>query len=89
MTTSAVLPEVILKEAAQVIRTQGWYQSGWSRHRAVCVLEAIFQASEHLSTSAWGAQVELAHRIGRLNPVIWNDAPSRTLEEVLAVLDGA
>lgn len=78
-------------EAAAVIEKAGWCQGGLTDlHGRVCLLGAMMLAADSLGANrgemalAW---VELDHEAGGALPR-WNDAPSRTQEEVIDLLRG-
>jgi hypothetical protein len=78
-------------EAAAVIEKAGWCQRGLTDlHGRVCLLGAMMLAADSLGANqgemalAW---VELDREAGEALPR-WNDAPSRTKEQVIALLRG-
>lgn len=84
-------PRQIRLEAAAVIEKAGWCQGGLTDRRGrVCLLGAMMLAADSLGANrgdmalAW---VELDREAGEALPR-WNDAPSRTKEEVLDLLHG-
>lgn len=97
MTTErAMTPQEVCAKAAELIRQHGWMQGRFGDKRnGYCLqgalnfaydgrprgcrvpLEVVDLIGVHLPPSRWG------------NYVAWNDDPSRTIDEVLAVLDAA
>lgn len=95
------LPEVVLKDAAHEIERRGWFQGDYvGPDGSVCVIGAIRAACgmdphtylfREESDMEHSMALELvAARCGylRLSVHVWNDAPGRTVGEVLAVLKG-
>ena len=86
-------PSEILLAAARHLREHGWRQ-GPKPEPPDNVLEAIRRAgrveidSTHLNATYFAAE-RLRKLVGKLSITEWNDAPGRTVEEALAVLEEA
>lgn len=78
----------VLLEAADLIEEKGWCQGMYNnRSGAMCMMGAIINAGrrhEHRYTSR--AHLRLIEAVGGVAPVLWNDAPERTQEEVVSAL---
>lgn len=87
------LPEVVLKEAAGLLRTHGWCQRASRVGDAYCV-EAAIHAVTNGNQEQWRLACltldgRIYQRTGRmLSAYEWQDEPERTLREVLAMLEG-
>jgi len=83
----SVTVQDVLERAAQILEHSGWCQQYSHRSSGEsCLYGAILDAAPG---SAMDAVYEVRERIGVMNTVglfDWNDAPGRTLSEVLAVL---
>ncbi len=88
-----------LLDAAEYIRTWGWYQGGLFLGHKACLLGAIY-ASAGYADLARARTPNISHAIekerkaverylDRGNIASWNDEPGRTKEEVIAALEGA
>ena len=92
MTTEAgVSAEDVLRKAAELIRRDGWAVGRLYREDgARCILGAIDAASRHGPIQMFTDASVLARSRIPGAPFLddWNDAPGRTVEEVLAVLEG-
>lgn len=77
-------------EAAEYIRTHGWCQGCWAIGNSVCIAQALRVV---VPRSAYPYRHALHHLIstlgGEITPVMFNDAPGRTKEDVLALLEKA
>jgi len=98
-------PEEILHEAADIIRRDGWHQGslddGDKEHGAVCAVGAIDRAWSgnsqamvegnpvHYPVARRPAIERLMGAIGHQFIGTWNDAASRTVEDVLLALKQA
>lgn len=77
----------ILARTADVIRERGWVQCAWTgEDGSVCMMMAVSIADTDGNVFI-DAHEELARRTSPLGPTSWNDAPGRTREEVLALLE--
>ncbi len=80
-----------LQLAADIIEVGGWCQGAWRRGQAHCAMSAIFHAVGSSNRTA-NLLVREAEEIvsdlvcGRGNLTIWNDAPQRRQEHVVAAL---
>lgn len=85
----------VLRAAAERIE-----RDGWSQHKSgigpapgqCCMMVALQRECDRLSVNAWNvARTALERRVrppgGLLS--VWNDAPGRTVDEVLEALRGA
>lgn len=98
MTEAGVSAEDVLRKAAELIRREGWWDGtpGASVDGSQCLATALHAVTTHdvtlpvpERTARYGAGRRLLlRRLGTPNIVTWNDAPGRTVEEVLAVLEG-
>ncbi len=81
-------PAEILSRAADLLEARGWVQGAWlvpSRGR--CTLGAISASAEEDQAGFDSACVLAEENCGG-NISLWNDAPERTLPQVLAMLRG-
>lgn len=83
----------VLRAAAERIERDGWWQGGSGICGAQrCVMRALADECDRLSTNAWhGAKAALERHVRPPGGLMstWNDARERTVEEVLAALRGA
>lgn len=82
----------VLSRAADIIRTRGWIQNGWTDSKgAVCALQAVRLASYGNEAAEQDALAIVMDRIRHdFNEVprglpVWNDRPGRTQADVLRV----
>lgn len=80
----------VYAEAAALIREHGWWQGQDGEGPELCIGLAVDQACADAGTGS-APLIDLAERVtgtGNVNKLYqWNDAPERTVDEVLAVLD--
>lgn len=83
----------IRERAAQLLERDGWCQSARQGQRR-CLVVAIFEAQESFDAEARAAEeieetieIELGLK-PKFSLADWNDAPTRTLPQVLAALRG-
>jgi len=86
-------PSETLLAAAKLIRDDGWCQFRAMRDGARCVVSAITEAAHDDGAESKSAALQLMRsrlwdRYGILSAVRWNDAPERTVDDVLALLEG-
>ena len=72
-----------LEQAREVLITKGWIQHSCVDDTGrVCLIQALWDVGE----GTWMEPYEyLQQRLGEV-PIIWNDAPGRTVDEVIAML---
>lgn len=79
-------------EAAEYIRIHGWCQGSWAIGRSVCTAQALRMVIPKPGY-IFSFRNALQHLIdtlgGEITPVMFNDAPGRTKEDVLALLEKA
>lgn len=82
----------VLTRAAQLIRERGWIQGDFDDATgALCLWGAVRTASHNLGGEvAEVAALNVVHeRLGRdVGIPLWNDAPGRTVDKVLRLLEG-
>lgn len=79
-----------LLKAADLLRTAGWCQKTWhDRAGRYCLVGAIYEVSEKGVREDAIALVRNYLNLGGYPPWVWNDASSRTKEQVIAALEGA
>jgi len=84
----------VLTEARRQIKKRGWAQGqGVDAEGHICAAQAIGMnsGSNEVAMATWALMIEIRERT-RLpydSIPMWNDAPGRTIEEVLATFDGA
>lgn len=94
--TPTTVAEICLR-AAEVIRERGWHQKDYANEKGnVCLFAAINIAS---GSTAWGPTSIGAAAVRRVKRHLklrvcdsvakWNDAPDRTLAEVIDALESA
>jgi hypothetical protein len=79
----------VLRKAAALIRERGWHRGDWvSSCGGLCADAAINVAAgseaDRYNAASYAARLVLQSRVGFLWD--WNDAPSRTKDEVIAAL---
>lgn len=83
-----------LLDAAAYISEHGWCQNTLRSGDKVCLLGALWETLGILDVSkhhlvASQAEQRLSSFFGWLNVTDWNDAPGRTVDEVIAALEMA
>lgn len=90
-----------LERVAQVIERLGWWQGCHFKDKVYNSPCCLAGAADYLAHTKipedWYRSTREYHRIrrvlenhlGGIDPVVWNDAPGRTVEEVLEMLRGA
>lgn len=77
-----------LRRAAGLLSTGGWTACAVRRGEAVCVLEALRLACDGKKDGPYRMAVAaLVRRLGWKTVIEWQDAPGRTAEDVLALLE--
>jgi hypothetical protein len=88
--------QLVLFEAANYIEANGWCQHASQNAGHICLYAAIETicrkiegplAPDEKATSLYlNAATRMAKFLGVLNAAVWNDAPGRTQDEVIAVM---
>lgn len=79
-----------LLAAADYIREHGWCQYEWvDAHGRVCIMSAISKVSDNFNISHKALCQHLGVSQHRCEAVDWNNAPGRTIDEVLSALESA
>lgn len=89
----AINDVAIRRRAATLIEDKGWWQGrATGPGGQICCMTAVYWAANELTgrpTLIGGGRTvldEMARRLGVSNISIWNDAPDRTVEQVLEAL---
>ena len=78
-----------LRAAAEVLRRDGWAQGGLAGD-GYCAIEAVWQVAGYWGKRPMEAVESLRGYVPRPGSIIqWNDAPGRTVDEVIAALEAA
>lgn len=77
--------EEMAARTADVIEECGWTQGTSVRRGRVCLVQAMQRAS---TGPAWSQLAARVIPLVGMSLVVWNDAPGRTVEEVVALLRG-
>ena len=84
----AMKPSQIIRAGAAYIREHGWRQDPWCHDKRRCIIMALPECRR-----SDGVIDKLCEVAGTNRSVVllgrWNDAPGRTVTEVLAVMDRA
>lgn len=88
----------VLNGAADLIERDGWVQGHYRTTEGYCIAGAIDQTlgiidDDELHVQLWpvaqAARVQVLAIVDDVAPTLWNDAPGRTKEEVVAALRAA
>lgn len=77
----------ICKEAKNILLTRGWHQGSSHKDGKFCLVGALGIAGMSVKDSRILTKLQLITSSSLLSD--WNDAPSRTLAEVIDLLDKA
>lgn len=94
-------PAEILRKARELIETKGWTQGAYARsakgepvdwyNKRACqfCLNGALNYAEGLAFVSYDGRELIREAVGQPNTIKWNDEPTRTKAEVLAVFDRA
>lgn len=79
----------ILRAAADRIERDGWCQGTDLADDGSCCMVRAYEDASNGDDDAYVAAAHAMRRHIDATPTVWNDAPGRTVSEVLAALRGA
>lgn len=80
----------LLIATKSLIETRGWCQGMYSdANQRICLTEGLYRAGKQLNFEDYDELQKVVGSFVGLSFTGWNDAPGRTKEEVLEMLDKA